>query len=186
MGIIRRSTRESGRPHPFVRRVSVFVVAVLVVLGSTVVVAVPAAASEHTPTIPGLPNGTYQVTVDFAGPLAEVTVPVSFTGGSVSVGGTLDQFRIVSLLLASGGDVDSIEITTVAGRTPPVSSSAGLPDGLYLVNLVVDDEQFVLRAAVDGGEIDLLTPIALFDALLSLSRGGQLQRFGVIRAGAGR
>lgn len=170
----------------FVRQFGVFAVAVLVVLGSTVAVAVPAAASEHTPTAPQLPNGTYLVTVDFVGPLAEVTVPVSFDGGSVSVGGTVSQFRLVSLLLASGGDVDSIEITTVAGRPPPVSSSSGLPDGTYVVNVVVDDEAYELRADVESGRIDLLTPVALFDALLSLSRGGQLQRFGVIRAGAGR
>jgi hypothetical protein len=176
----------SERPHRLVRQVGVVVVAVLVVLGSTVALAAPAAASEHTPRASGLPNGTYLVAVDFAGPLGALTLPVSFSGGSVSVGGTVSQFRLVSLLLASGGDVDSIEITTVAGQRPPVSSSAGLPDGTYVVNAVVDDEAYELRADVVDGKIDLLTPVELFDALLSLSRGGQLQRFGVIRTGAGR
>jgi hypothetical protein len=171
------------RPRHTAWQFAVLVVTALVVLSTTLAVSAPAAASSHTPQIPGLPNGSYLVTVDFAGPLAELTVPVTFSGGSVSVGGPVDQFLVASLLLASGGDVDSIEITTLAGTKPPVSSSAGLPDGIYVVTLVVGGEAFELRADVDDGTVDLLTPLALYDALRALSRGEQLQRFGVVRTG---
>jgi hypothetical protein len=185
MNSVSRSSDDESGQRRATRRVAAVVLSALVVLSTTAVFAAPVVASSHSPQLPGgpLPSGEYLVTVDFAGPLAELTVPVSFSDGSVSVGGDVDQFVLLSLLLASGGDVDAIEITTLAGREPPVSSSRALPDGVYVASVVIDDRPYVVRADVDDGQVDLRTPDRLFDALRAVSNGGELGRFGIVRTG---
>lgn len=193
MPVSKWGSRSSKRNRRIGHRVGVVVVTLLVVMGGTAALAAPASAASDRSIAPGptqvvppssLPSGEYLVTVDFAEPLGEVVVPVTFSDGDVSVGGTVDRFVLLGLLFASGGDVDGIEVATLSGMEPPVSSSRVLSEGLYVVDIVIDDEAYQLRADVDDGNVDLLTPAALFDALRELSSGGELRRFSVFFAGA--